>query len=274
MQKSSAIQCNFRLWKHSGNRLNVIIGHYKFNDFIAISLIVRKIYLFLFRIHVNLWVYPDRTPESEADIFICQSLDDKARKRLSQGGKILLIPDHKAIEEQSVGGLFTPDYWNYAMFKSISENAGREVSPGTLSLLMDEKHPLFRQFPTECHSNWQWWSIVRHARPFILNATRHEYKPLIQVVDNVERNHKLGLLFEFAVDNGKVLVCMSNLEAIRHTPEGSQLRNAILSYMKSAEFSPTETLTSQQLQHILTTEVRKQDIVGVKNQSDYDVQPE
>ena len=42
----------------------------------------------------------------------------------------------------------------------------------------------------------------------------------------------------------------------------------------SAEFSPTETLTSQQLQHILTTEVRKQDIVGVKNQSDYDVQPE
>ena len=156
------------------------------------------------------------------------------------------------------------------MFKSISENAGREVSPGTLSLLMDEKHPLFRQFPTECHSNWQSWSIVRH----VPSLYSERYTPatntsrFIQVVDNVERNHKLGLLFEFAVDNGKVLVCMSNLEAIRHTPEGGQLRNAILSYMKSAEFSPTETLTSQQLQHILTTEVRKQDIVGVKNQSD------
>ena len=46
--------CNFRLWKHSGNRLNVIIGHYKFNDFIAMFLIVRKIYLFLYRIHVKL----------------------------------------------------------------------------------------------------------------------------------------------------------------------------------------------------------------------------
>ena len=34
--------CNFRLWKHSGNRLNVIIEHYKFNDFIAMFLIVRK----------------------------------------------------------------------------------------------------------------------------------------------------------------------------------------------------------------------------------------
>lgn len=223
--------------------------------------------------YYNLWVYPDRTPESDEGIFICQSLDDEAKKILEKGGKVLLIPDHKAIEKQSVGGLFTPDYWNYAMFKSISENAGREVSPGTLSLLMNEKHPLFRQFPTECHSNWQWWSIVRNARPLILNATPHEYKPLIQVVDNVERNHKLGLLFEFAVDNGKVLVCMSNLEAIRHTPEGCQFRNAILSYMKSDKFSPTEMLTSQQLHQILTTDVKKHDITGVKNQSDYDVQP-
>ncbi len=223
--------------------------------------------------YYNLWVYPDRIPESDEGIFTCQSLDAEAKKILEKGGKVLLIPDHKAIEKQSVGGLFTPDYWNYAMFKSISENAGREVSPGTLSLLMDEKHPLFRQFPTECHSNWQWWSIVRNARPLILNATRHEYKPLIQVVDNVERNHKLGLLFEFAVDKGKVLVCMSNLEAIRDTTEGQQFSNAILSYMKSGEFSPTERITSQQLHQILTSDVKKHEIVGVKNQSDYDVQP-
>lgn len=223
--------------------------------------------------YYNLWVYPDRIPESDEGIFTCQSLDAEAKKILDKGGKVLLIPDHKAIEKQSVGGLFTPDYWNYAMFKSISENAGREVSPGTLSLLMNEKHPLFRQFPTECHSNWQWWSIVRNARPLILNATRHEYKPLIQVVDNVERNHKLGLLFEFAVDKGKVLVCMSNLEAIRYTPEGQQFSNTILSYMKSGEFSPTERITSQQLLQILTSDVKKHEIVGVKNQSDYDVQP-
>ncbi len=223
--------------------------------------------------YYNLWVYPHRTPESDEGIFTCQSLDAEAKKILEKGGKVLLIPDHKAIEKQSVGGLFTPDYWNYAMFKSISENAGREVSPGTLSLLIDEKHPLFRQFPTECHSNWQWWSIVRNARPLILNATRHEYKPLIQVVDNVERNHKLGLLFEFAVDKGKVLVCMSDLEAIRNTPEGQQFSNTILSYMKSGEFSPTERITSQQLHQILTSDVKKHEIVGVKNQSDYDVQP-
>ena len=33
--------CNFRLCEHSGNRLNVIIGHYIFNTFIAIFLIFK-----------------------------------------------------------------------------------------------------------------------------------------------------------------------------------------------------------------------------------------
>ena len=45
--------CNFRLWKHSGNRLNAIIQHYKFNTFIAMFLIISEIYLFLYRTHVK-----------------------------------------------------------------------------------------------------------------------------------------------------------------------------------------------------------------------------
>lgn len=221
----------------------------------------------------NLWVYPEKAPESEDGLHICKKLDHKAKKTLEQGGRVLLIPDHKDVEKQSIGGLFTPDYWNYAMFKSISENAGKEVSPGSLSLLMNEKHPLFRLFPTECHSNWQWWSIVRNARPLILDNTPHHYKPLIQVVDNVERNHKLGLLFEFSVLGGKVLVCMSNLDAIQDTPEGRQFRNAILAYMKSDHFSPQEEISPALLQNLFTTDVKEQGIKGVQNLSDYDVAP-
>lgn len=44
--------CNFKLWKYSGNRLNVIIQHYKFNTYIYILLIISEIYLSLFRTHV------------------------------------------------------------------------------------------------------------------------------------------------------------------------------------------------------------------------------
>ena len=224
-----------------------------------------------YRNYYHLWVYPDETAESEGSVHVASFLNDDLRKRLESGTSVLLISDHDSIVAQSVGGMFTPDYWNYSMFKTISENAGKEVSPGTLSILTDPGHPLLKYFPTECHSDWQWWSITRNSRPMILNATRGEYRPLIQVVDNIERNHKLGLVFEFAVGKGKLLVCMTDLQAIAGTPEGNQFRTSLLRYMKSDAFHPTEQLAWKELDALFHTDINQRQIIGVKNESDYTV---
>ena len=45
--------CKFRVWKDSDNGLNVIIGEYKFNGFMGMFVIMRKIYLLLFGSEVN-----------------------------------------------------------------------------------------------------------------------------------------------------------------------------------------------------------------------------
>lgn len=219
----------------------------------------------------TLWVYPAGEKETEDEILITEQFSPEMHDFLLDGGSVLFVPKHETIENQSVGGLFTPDYWNYAMFKSISENNGRPVSPGTLSIQTDPEHPLFEHFPTDNHSNWQWWSIIRNSRPMVLNATRREYKPLVQVVDNIERNHKLGLIFEFAVGKGRLLVSMSQLEAVSETPEGKQFRNALLRYMKSEQFQPTERLTWNELNALFTADVHQRNIVGVENLSDYTI---
>lgn len=224
-----------------------------------------------YRNYYHLWVYPDETAESEGSVHVASFLNDDLRKRLESGASVLLIPDYDSIVAQSVGGMFTPDYWNYSMFKTISENAGKEVSPGTLSILADPGHPLLKYFPTECHSDWQWWSITRNSRPMILNATRGEYRPLIQVVDNIERNHKLGLVFEFAIGRGKLLVCTTNLQAIAGTPEGNQFRTSLLRYIKSDAFHPTEQLTWKELNALFHADINQRQIIGVKNESDYTI---
>ncbi|WP_299087998.1 glycoside hydrolase [uncultured Bacteroides sp.] len=224
-----------------------------------------------YRNYYHLWVYPDETAESEGSVHVASFLNDDLRKRLESGASVLLIPDHDSIVAQSVGGMFTPDYWNYSMFKTISENAGKEVSPGTLSILTDPGHPLLKYFPTEYHSDWQWWSITRNSRPMILNTTRGEYRPLIQVIDNIERNHKLGLVFEFAVGKGKLLVCMTDLQAIAGTPEGNQFRTSLLRYMESDAFHPTEQLAWKELDALFHTDINQRQIIGVKNESDYTV---
>ena len=42
-------------------------------------------------------------------------------------------------------------------------------------------------------------------------------------IDNIERNHKLGLVFEFAVGKGKLLVVMSDLGKASRYPEGTSV---------------------------------------------------
>ncbi|WEK38421.1 MAG: hypothetical protein P0Y53_13020 [Candidatus Pseudobacter hemicellulosilyticus] len=214
-----------------------------------------------------LWVYPAKAVKV-AGILETDSLA-LALRWLKQGKKVLYTPRHDSIRQQSVGGLFTPDYWNYAMFKSISEYLGREVSPGTLSILTNPAHPLFRHFPTEMQSNWQWWAISKHSRPFILDSTAHQYKPLVQVIDNIERNHKLGLLFEWQVGKGKLMVSMCDLKAVSGYPEGRAFRQAILQYMGSAAFAPASILSEQQFRSLMEGRVTGKDIKGVQNITDY-----
>ena len=76
---------NFILGEHSGNRFKVIIQHYKVNTFIAILLIIRKLFLFdLYRTHVNLynfvklmlkWRY---TPENTNETGTCENSDSRS----------------------------------------------------------------------------------------------------------------------------------------------------------------------------------------------------
>lgn len=182
-----------------------------------------------------IWVYPADNLPDRSGITIVRKLDNAALKALEAGKKVLLMPSDTT---GTVGGLFQTDYWNYRMFKQICESNGKPVSPGTLGILTDPAHPLFREFPTEEHTDWQWFPVLKASRPMILDALRG-YKPIVQVIDNVERNHQLGLVFEFAAGKGKLLVCCSDLESVLDYPEGRQFYKAILDYMRSDDFQPS-----------------------------------
>lgn len=142
---------------------------------------------------------------------------------------------------------------------------GKPVSPGTLGLLIDPKHPLLKDFPTDFHTNWQWFPMIKHSRPFILDQTPQDYLPIVQVIDNVERNHKLGLIFEFEVNGGKLLVCMSDLPAIQDKPEARQLYGSILSYMASDVFSPSCKITFNELSALFQATTKAGDIDVLNN---------
>ncbi len=212
------------------------------------------------------WVYPaGADTKVPSDIYVTEKLDKITLSKLAEGGKVLCFPSFDEVKDISVGGLFTPDYWNYRMFKGISESIKKPVSPGTMSILTDPSLPLFSDFPTEFHSNWQWWSVVKNSRPFILDNGPADYFPLVQVVDNIERNHKLGLIFEFTVGKGKILFCMSHLQEIQDKPEGKQLYSSILKYISSEKFTPRQLLTPDNLVSLFSAKAATRHMEGVKN---------
>ena len=194
------------------------------------------------------WVYPAKEEQIvQSDILVAQKLDKQTIEGLNSGQKVLYFPQTDDISEKSFPGLFPPEFWNYGMFKQISESVNKPVSPGTLGILTDPGHPVFKDFPTDFHTNWQWFSIVKASNSFILDNTPDNYRPIVQVIDNLERNHKLGLLFEFRIGEGKLLVCTSDLLKIIDKPEAAQLYQSLLNYVESKNFQPAYSLSTEEL---------------------------
>jgi len=171
--------------------------------------------------------------------------------QLEAGGKVLLMPSTTSLLGNSVPGLFTPDFWNYGMFKNISAANGAPVSPGTMGLLMDPSHPLFSQFPTEFHTNWQWWALCKNSRAWNLSSLDSTYRPIVQVIDNMERVNKLAMIAEFKVGSGKLMVCTARLNEMPERPEARQLYSSILAYMQSSAFKPSYELTPVLLRQLI-----------------------
>jgi hypothetical protein len=187
------------------------------------------------RNHWDLWVYPKQVDTTvPSGITIAHAYDDAARKALASGGKLLLLWPPKRESANTLPTHFLPVFWSLSWFKQ---------QPGTLGILCDPKHPALAGFPTEEHSNYQWWDMTQNSRAFILDDTPSMFRPIVQVIDDYHRNHKLGAIFEARVGDTKLLVCGFDLETdLDHRLAARQLRASLLAYMNSRDFNPTVAL--------------------------------
>ncbi|MDE6389355.1 MAG: beta-glucuronidase [Lachnospiraceae bacterium] len=165
---------------------------------------------------------------------------------LRAGRKVLYFGD-SIWEKYSIEGTYCTDFWCYPMFASISESMGRTLPIGTMGLCMDEAHPLFNKFPTSGCTTPQWWNIVTNARVAVLDDLPVE--PIIWMIDNFGRNHKLGLLFEGKAGAGSLLVCQSKLHEI-DSPEVNWFYNSLLDYMESEYFAPAQEIEEAWLEEV------------------------
>ena len=152
---------------------------------------------------------------------------------MSKGGSVLLLTYGNVRKDKGaeveIG--FSSIFWNTAWTNN--------QAPHTLGILCNPEHPVFSQFPTEYHSNWQWWDPVSHSQAMIIDGFPSELKPLVQPVDTWFENRKLALAFEARAGGGKLIVCSIDMKDLKEDrPASMQLLRSMLAYMNSDSFNP------------------------------------
>ena len=176
------------------------------------------------------WLYPDQAAASApAQLTLTHSWND-AEQRLAAGGSVLYMPYKADLDWTSPPLADVPVFWN------------RLMSPGwgrMLGLWVDQRHPALAGFPTESHYNWQWSELIAGARAMNLDRLPRGLQPIVQPIDDWNRNYKLGVLFEARVGKGKLMVSTADLENRLDTRIAArQLRKSVLDYMASPAFDP------------------------------------
>jgi Glycosyl hydrolases family 2, sugar binding domain len=194
----------------------------------------------------NTWdffVYPSIKETVKENILVTSQLDSTALGFLCNGGKVLLTLKKGTVQNAKGGDVqigFSSIFWNTSWTN--------RQAPTTLGILCNPAHPAFNEFPTQYHSNYQWWDAMSHSSAIRLDAVDKNIQPILRVIDDWYTAKPLALLFECKVAAGKLMV--SGIDLINDAdkrPEAKQLLHSLKVYMASDAFNPAANLEASKL---------------------------
>ena len=193
----------------------------------------------------NIWVYPEVVLPQDKQILVTTNIDE-ALKALNKGKKVLLSPKKETVK--GLEGKFLPVFWSPVHFPKQAV---------TMGLLCDPRHPALAHFPTDMHSDWQWWNLVKRSRVMVLDSIA-PVSPIVESVDNFVNNRRLAQVFEAKVGKGSLIFSSIDLLTDSNLPEIRQMQYSLLRYMQSTEFHPSTSLSESQLRSLLLNEATEQ----------------
>lgn len=188
----------------------------------------------------DFWVYP-AAPSEQKDKVLFTSSVQQALQALKDGRTVLLNPDSSGIN--GVAGRFTSVFWSPVHFPD---------QPGTMGILCNPQHPALNKFPTNFHSNWQWWDLITNSKTMVLDGLEGSYTPIVSVIDNFFKNRKMAVIIECKVGNGKLILCSMDIKKnLQQRIEAQQLRTSLMDYASSETFNPEKSLDESGLLKLL-----------------------
>jgi Glycosyl hydrolases family 2, sugar binding domain len=183
----------------------------------------------------NIWVYPAAIRENTGTVIVTASLQD-AIAALENGKNVLLCPPPDTLKGPK--GKFVPVFWSPVHFPK---------DPGTMGLLIKDKHQALADFPTDNCSNWQWWDLTTKGKTLNIPALPDEAN-IVRAIDNFVTNDNLSNLFEAKMGKGKLIFCSMNISGdLDKRPQAKQLRFSLLNYMNGSAFNPSYEISKEHI---------------------------
>lgn len=200
----------------------------------------------------NVWVYPSSVDTKWGDVKYTRSYDE-AMALLKKGEKVLFNPDWRTL--QGIEGKFVPVFWSPVHFPNQA---------GTMGVLCNPTHPALADFPTDMHTDWQWWDLNINSTTLVVDSLQGGAS-VVEMVDNFVHNRRLTSLYEGRVGEGKLMLATFDLQtALDKRPVARQMLYSILNYMNSEEFAPTQLEGLDKIKDIFgTARNQKQSAKGI-----------
>ncbi len=176
----------------------------------------------------ELYLFPKEEITDTSDIIVSKGMSiDKLTELLKSGNKVVLLG------AEPFNSL--PTTFRIALAGRTSDNLA--------TVIYD--HPILNDIPHDGFCGWQFSCLMEKGKAVCFEDNTIPFNPIIEVVSSHKYAIRQSALFEFNALNGKLLVCSFNFSD--DDPTVQYLKAKLISYAKSDAFSPTYSISKEQL---------------------------
>ncbi|NLK75865.1 MAG: hypothetical protein GX288_11345 [Clostridiales bacterium] len=193
----------------------------------------------------NIWVYEEESDSENSNsdkdnenIIYTRSLQ-VALDALKKGKRVIYspLPEHHRLDSPPLQPRTV--FWNAQMGPTYGRGMG---------YICQNNHPALAKFPTKAYKEWQWDEIIQGAYGLNLSELPNELLPIVQPIDDWNRNYRLGMILECKVGEGSLLIVTANIEDnLSQRPAARQLRTSLFDYVASEAFNPRVSVSPEAL---------------------------
>ena len=194
--------------------------------------------------HWSIWVYPKKLPTLDvksSGLVVAHRWDRSVKETLARGGRVLLLADTADLRH-----VMAPS------FSGISWNTvWSGMPPNLLGILCNPASAALKAFPTRYYSNWQWWDLVHHSAPMLMDSLPSRLRPIVQMIPDWNHNNRIGLIFEARVGSGSLLVTSIDLATkLQDRPVARQMLYSLEKYAAGPGFHPEDSVSVQSINRL------------------------